>query len=182
MLEDHHRIGIGDRRQQHALRVVGRCRLDHLEARYVAEPGFEALAVLCRSARTGAGRKSHDDRHRHLAAEHEAHLRRLIDDLLHGERGEVGELELEDRPHTGHRSAHCDARATELGDRRVHHAIGTEALHQIARHLKSAAINADILTHEEHALIRLHGDRHGLLNRLSVAQFAGQRIHQAVSV
>ena len=182
VLEDHHRIGIGDRRQQHALRVVRRGRLDHLQARHMAKPRLEALAVLRRRAGAGSGGKPHDHRHRDLAAEHEAHLRRLVDDLLHRERCEIGELELEDRPHAGHRRADGDAGTAELGDRRIHDALRAEALDEIARDLKGAAINADILAHQEDALIRLHGNRHGFLDRLGIAQFAGRRVHQAGSV
>ena len=172
VLEDHHRIGIGDRREQHALGVMRRRRLDDLQARHMAEPGFEALAVLRGRARAGAGRKAHHDRHRHLAAQHEAHLRRLVDDLLHRQRREIGELELEDRPHAGHRRTDGDARAAKLGDRRVHHAVGAEALDQIARHLEGAAIDADVLAHQEDALVGFHGDRHGFLDGLRIAQLA----------
>ena len=40
----------------------------------------------------------------------------------------------------------------EFGDRRVHHPVFAEAVHQIARHLEGAAIDADVLAHEEDAL------------------------------
>ena len=102
--------------------------LHDLQAGDVAEPGLEALAVLGGGAGAGAGGHPHDQRHRGLAAEHVAQLGRLVDDLLHRERGEVGELELEDRPQAGQRRADGDAGAAELGDRRVHHPVGAEAV------------------------------------------------------
>ena len=46
VLEHDHRIGVLDRREQHALDVFRRRRLDHLQARDMGVPGFDALAVL----------------------------------------------------------------------------------------------------------------------------------------
>ncbi len=186
VLVDHHRIGILDGREQHALHIVRSGRLDHLQAWHMAEPCLEALAVLRGSARAGTGGKAHDDRHRNGAAQHVAHLGGLVDDLLHGERREIGELELEDRTHASHGCTDCDASAAQLRDRRIHHALGAEAFHQIAGDLESAAIDADVLAHEEHALIALHGNGHGFLDGLRVAQFTrgclDLRVHQACSV
>ena len=143
----------------------------------MAEPCFEALAVLRGRARAGTGGKAHHDWHRNFAAEHEAHLGCLVDDLLHRQRREIRELEFEDRPQAGHRRADCDARAAKLGDRRVHHAVGAEALDEVARHLEGAAIDADVLAHQEDALVGFHGDRHGLLDGLRIAEFARYRVH-----
>ena len=148
----------------------------------MAEPGLEALAVLRRRTGAGAGGKAHHHGNRNLAAQHEAHLRRLVDDLLHGERGEVGKLELEDRPHAGEGGTDSDARAAQFRYRRVDHPIGAETLDQIAGDLEGAAIDADILAHQEDAFVHLHGDRHGFLDRLGVAQFTHHRVHHACSV
>ncbi len=85
---------------------------------------------------------------------------------------EIGELEFEDRPHAGQRRADRDAGAAEFGDRRVHHPILAEALDEIAGDLEGAAVDADVLAHQEDPVVRLHGDRHRLLNRLGVSEFA----------
>ena len=173
MLEDDHRVGVLERRQQQPLGVGGRRGLHHLEAGDVAEPGLEALAVLGGGAGAGARRHPHHQRHRGLAAEHVAQLRRLVDDLLHRERGEVGELELEDRAQAGQRRADRDAGAAELGDRRVHHPVRAEAVDEIAGHLEGAAVDADVLAHQDHPLVALEGDPHRVADRLGVAHLAG---------
>ncbi len=127
VLEDQHRVRIVDRREQQALGVVRRRRLHDLEARHVREPRFEALAVLRRGAGARAARQPHDHRHARLAAEHEADLRRLVDDLLHRQRDEIRELDLEHRPHAGQRGADRRAGDAQLADRRVDHALAAEA-------------------------------------------------------
>ena len=172
MLEDDHRVGILERGEQQALGVGGRRRLHHLQPRDVAEPGLEALAVLGGGAGARARGHAHDQRHRGLAAEHVAQLRRLVDDLLHRERREVRELELEDRPQAGQRRADRDAGAAELGDRRVDDPVGAEAVDEVARHLEGAAVDADVLAHQDHAPVALDRDRHGVADRLGVAHFA----------
>ena len=182
MLEDHDRVWIGDSGKQHALDVMRRRRLDHLQAGHVAEPGFQALAVLRGGTRAGTGRETHHHRNRNLAAQHEAHLGGLVDDLLHGERGEIGKLELENGTQAGQRRTHGDAGAAQFGNRRVHDTVGTETLDQIAGDLEGAAIDADILAHQEDALILLHGDRHGFLDGLGIAQFTHCDVHHATSV
>ena len=80
----------------------------------MAEPGFEALAVLRGRARAGARREPHHQRHRDFAAQHEADLGRLVDDLLHRQRGEIGELEFEDRPHARQRRTDGNAGTAEF--------------------------------------------------------------------
>ena len=50
----------------------------------------------------------------------------------------------------------------QLGDRRVHHPLGAEALDQVAGHLEGAAIDADVLAHQEDAFVGLHGVRQAL--------------------
>jgi hypothetical protein len=45
-------------------------------------------------------------------------------------------------------------------------------MHQIARHLKGAAIDTDVFAHQEHAFIGFHGLRQGFLNGGGKTEFA----------
>ena len=148
----------------------------------MSEPRLKALAVLGCSTRARTGGEAHDDRHRNLAAQHEAHLRGLVDDLLHGEGGEIRELELEDRPHSGDGCANGDACTAELGDRHVDHPLGAEALDEVARHLEGATIDADVLAHQEDARIAFQRDGHGFLDGLRIAEFTNGGVHHCCSV
>jgi hypothetical protein len=51
---------------------------------------------------------------------------------------------------------------------------------EIARHLKGAAIDADVFAQQEHARVRLHGLSQRFLDRLGIAQFAERRVHAAM--
>ena len=144
----------------------------------MGEPGIERLRMLRGGPGAGTGRKAHDERHVHLAAQHEAELRRLVDDLLHRKRGEVGELELEHRLAAGECGTNGDTGLAELRDRRVHHAVLAIAVHEVARHLEGAAIDADVLTHQEDGRVGIHRLGKRLLDGLRVSELA----HHAASL
>jgi len=187
VLENHHRVGIGDGGQQQSLGVVRGRRLHHLQAGHMRQPRLQALAVLRGRPGAGAGREAHHQRHRYRAAQHVAQLGRLVDDLFHGECREVRELELEHRPHPGQRRPHRNACAAQLGDWRVHYAVLAEPLHQVAGDLECAAVDADVLAHQEHPRVGLQRDCQRLVDRLRVAQLAHaglgrQRVHHAACV
>ena len=55
-----------------------------------------------------------------------------------------------------HRRADRHADDRLLGDRRVHHALGAEALDEALRDLEGAAVDADVLAEHEDALVALH--------------------------
>ena len=135
--------------------------------------------MLCRGTRAGSGGKAHDERHVHLAAQHIAELCRLVHDLLHGERREVGKLKLEHRLAARQRRANRDARLAQFRDRRVHHAVLAVAVHEVARDLEGAAIDADVLAHQENRRVCVHRLRQRFLDRLGIGQLACA--HQAAS-
>ena len=64
VLEDQHRVGILQRRPQHAARVLERRRRQHLDAGNVRIPAFEAVRMLRRELAAGAGRHADDQRAR----------------------------------------------------------------------------------------------------------------------
>ena len=138
----------------------------------MGEPRLEALAVLRGEADAAALRPAHHQRHARLAAQHEAEFRRLIDQHVHGQRHEIENLDLHDGAHAGDGGA--DAAADEGGfrDRRVAHALFSEALDQPFRHLEDAAGQADILAHEEHAVVALHFAVDRFVQRFDEGDFA----------
>ncbi len=177
MLEDHDRIRVFDGCKQHALGIIRRRRLDNLQSRYVTEPRFKTLAVLSCSAGAGTSGKAHDQRYRHRTAKHVTDFRSLIDNLFHRKRGKIRKLELEDRAHACQCRADGNASTAEFRDRSVHHPVLSETVHEVPGYLKGTAIDADVLAHKEHAIIGLHGNCHGFLDRLRIAQLADHLVH-----
>ena len=70
-----------------------------------------------------------------------------------GQRDEVGELELDDRPLAHPGGADRGADEALLGDRRVHHALLAELLDETLRDAERAAEVADVLAEQEDALV-----------------------------
>ncbi len=97
MLEEDHRVVVPDGRGEQALGVVGGRRGDHDQAGDVREPRLEALRMLRGEAHARARHRQHRDRQLRRAAEHEAHLRHLVGDLVHALADEVHEHQVDDR-------------------------------------------------------------------------------------
>ena len=81
---------------------------------------LHALAVERAAARGAARGQAHRDRARHAGP---IEMRgRLVDDLVEGDRREVGELHFDDRPHALDGGAHGAADHGVFADRAVEHA------------------------------------------------------------
>jgi hypothetical protein len=132
---------------------------DHHQPRHVHEPGLERLRVLRRRGAPDADRHPDDGRHAALAAEHEAVLRRLVDDLVHRAQREVDHPHLDHRLEPGQRHAHRGADDRGLGDRRVDHALRAEALGLQPAVLAEDAAAAEVLAQRHHARVGLHRQR-----------------------
>ena len=91
------------------------------------EPGLEALGVLGGHADAVGDRPAQHHRHRDLAAAHVAPLGGVVGDLVHGQRHEVEDLQLDDGPAADERPADAAAGDGGLGDRRVDHPLRAEA-------------------------------------------------------
>ena len=91
------RVVVLDRRREQALRVERVRRHHDDEPRDVREQRLEALRVLRAEADAAAADHADHERQRRRAAHHEAQLRGLVHDLVEGDAGEVGELQLDDR-------------------------------------------------------------------------------------
>jgi hypothetical protein len=101
-----------------------------------------------------AAGQAHGDVHRQpLAVEH---LARDVDDLVKAAGDEVGELHLADRAQPDDGGTDRRADDPRLGERRVHHPFGTELLDEAVGDLERAAVDADVLAHEQDAVVPAH--------------------------
>mmetsp|Transcript_7939 Transcript_7939/g.32156 ORF Transcript_7939/g.32156 Transcript_7939/m.32156 type:complete len:421 (+) Transcript_7939:335-1597(+) len=146
------------------LRVVGR---EHLEARDGHVPGREALGVLGADARRGAVGPAEHDRAGDGARGHVQRLGRGVDDVVDGLHRKVKRHELDDWLEAHHRGAARQAGETRLGDGRVPHAVGAEALQEPLRDLVRALVVANLLAHHEDLLVAFHLLGQGAVERVA---------------
>ena len=148
----------------------------HLQPRDVAHPGVEALAVLGGAAAGGAEGGAEHHRHLELAAGHVVRLGGLVDELVHHQRQEVAEHEVDHRTHAGHGGADRHAGEAGFADGRVAHPFGAELLDQAGEHLEGGAGLGDVLAQDEHARVAAHllGER--LVDGLGEGDGAGRTL------
>ena len=116
----------------------------------------------------GAARHADDERHVDLAVRHVMQLRGVVDDLVDGEKAEVDRHQLDHRLQPRHRRADAGADDDGLGDRRVLHALVAVLIEEALGDGVRTAVRADVLTHEEDALVVLELEAQRLTQRLSV--------------
>ena len=165
------RVRVGDRGAEEPGGIGRGGRHDHLQPGHVREPGLQALRVLRAAALAGAALRPQHQRHRQLAARHEVRLRRLVDELVEGERDEVDEHDLDHRPQARLRRADRDPGDRRLADRRVADALGAELLGQPGGRAPRAALG-DVLAEDEDALVVAHLLGQRLRDRLEVRRLA----------
>ena len=100
-----------------------------------------------------------------VAAHHEAELRGLVHDLVEGDAGEVGELQLDDRPQPGERRADPAADEAALGQRRVADPLGAEPLVEALGGAEEPADPADVLADHDHVRVGLELELERLADR-----------------
>ena len=83
-------------------------------------------------------------------------LRRLIDHLVHRQRDEVAEHDVDHRSHAGHRRADPDAGDARFRNRRIDHALGAELLYQPRQNFERRARLGDIFADDENRGIAAH--------------------------
>ena len=95
VLEEEHRIRVGDGSADEPFRIFGRSRYDHLEPRYVAKPGFRAL----RMKRPGADSPTKGGAYRDVEWRIPSIVRRckVVDDLIEPTGDKIGVLHFYDR-------------------------------------------------------------------------------------
>src|ERR1700758_1128393 len=105
--------------------------------------------------------------YRQLAAGHEVGLRRLIDELVEGEREEVDEHDLHHRPQAGLGGADGDPAHGALADGGVEHALAAEAISQaLGGQIRTSL--GHILADHDAPLVGRHRLRQRAVDRLDV--------------
>src|SRR3954469_6274212 len=173
VLEEAHGIGVADRADQQALRVGGRGRRHHLQARNLKEPGLRVLGVERAAGEAAARGQADHHRHRHSLAV--MHLRRDVDKLIEAAGDEVRELHLAHRPHALGRRADGGADDRALGERGIQHALRAELLVEAVGDLERATKRADVLAQAEDRRVAAHLLPQSLRDRLQVRQLPGRR-------
>src|SRR5579872_2939047 len=79
-----------------------------------------------------------------------------IDNLVEGAPDEIHELKFSHRTHACKGSAVGSAHDGRLGDRRIDHALGTEAVDKSVSHFESASIDTDVLADAEDSRVAFH--------------------------
>ena len=153
VLEQEHGVGILERGEQHPVSVGDRRRRQSLDARHVGIPPLEAVRMLGGHLAAAAGRHPHDQWNAELAARHVPDRGGVVHDLVERKQAEVDRHDLDDRPHPAHRGADPRADERRLAQGRVADPVGPELLEEPVGDRKGAAVAADVLTHEEDALV-----------------------------
>ena len=174
-LAEEHRVGIADRLGQHPLRVARGRRHDDLQARRVGVLRLMGVGVQLGGAHVAAPRRTNDHRHGVGALRAVGVARDLTLDLVEGLAAEAQELQLGDRDHPA--AGEADGRSDDdrLGQRHIDHALGAEALLQTLGGAEDAAVDADVLTEHDHALVGLQRGAERGADRLDHRHLGHQR-------
>src|SRR5205814_7256138 len=143
-----------------------RPRRDHLEPRDVSEGRLDALRVI--EGAVDASAPGGPDHHRHVevAGGAVAEARRLLDDLVHGRRDEIGELDLSDWAHPIDRRADRNPHDAGFRERRVDHPELAVFLVETVTGQADAATIADVFPDQKDARVTRHLLVHALSDRL----------------
>jgi hypothetical protein len=109
--------------------------------------------VLGGELAAGAGRHADHQRHAELVARHVTHGSGIVEDLVEREQAEIHRHQFDDRTHAGHRGADAGAGEARLRQRRVPDPLGPELGEQPVADRVAPAVAADVLTHQEDALV-----------------------------
>ena len=110
--------------------------------------------------------------HGHPSAGHVAPFGGVVDDLVHRQGDEVGDLQLDHGTAADDGGADACTGNAGLRDRRVDHAPGPELLEQARGDLEQPAQAGDVLADHEHLLVAAHLLVQRLVERLAHRQLA----------
>ncbi len=119
--------------------------------------------MLGTETRAGAVAGAHNQRASELAVRHVARLGHFVGDKVPAHRQEIGEHDLGDRPHAGHRRTHRRAEDRFLRNRRIDHPLRAELFQQAHGRLEDAAGGGNVLADKGDPLVAHHllGDTGG---------------------
>ena len=95
----------------------------------------------------------------------------LVDHLVHGERQEIAEHDVDDRAQARHRGADANAGEAGFGNRSVEHALGAEFFHQPGKHLERRSRFGDVFAEDAHTRVAPHFFGEGFANGLRESEF-----------
>src|SRR5215207_9496347 len=166
--QEDHGVGVPDRRQHHALDVVrGHGRHD-LETGEVSVEALQGVRMLGRELDASAVGAPDHERHLYLSAREIAHLGGVLDDLVRRQEREVPGHHLDYGPHPHHRHADRGARKPVLGDGHVHYPPWPVLVVEAIGYEVGAAVDADVLAHEDDVLVPIELVDHRLPQGLAV--------------
>ena len=84
------------------------------------------------------------------------HLRSLVHDLIHRQRDEITEHDVDYGTHAGHGTPHSQSGNTCFRDRCINHTRGPKLFDQSYKHLESSAGFGHIFAHDENTWITTH--------------------------
>src|SRR5712692_8181192 len=97
---------------------------------------MQRLRVLRRGAASRPHRGTHHHRNFPFAAGHVVNLRRLVEDLVHGEPHEVAKHDVDNGTHSGHCRANGETGETGFGDWGIEYSVFAELIDQTDHDLK----------------------------------------------
>ena len=145
---------VADRGLDQSLGIVGRRGADDLQTRGVHEPHLGILRVKRAAVDVASAGSTQDQRGGRSPAV--VRFCGHVDDLIEGAADEVHELEFGHGTQSGKRGAKGSAHDGRLGNRRINHALGAEAVDEAFGDFKSAAVDADVLAQAEDGGVTLH--------------------------
>ena len=156
VLQEDDRVVVADGALQEPLGVGRGGRVGHVHAGAVHEVGFQRLGVLGRQLAAAAAR--HADHHGKvdLAAEHVADLGHVVDDLVHGQQGEVDRHQFGHRPQAPHGRADGDADDGVLRDGGILDPLLAEFGQKPPGHLEGPLVERHVLPQTHHRRVAAH--------------------------
>src|ERR1019366_9040001 len=150
VLAEDDRVIYGHSLEQHAVGILYRGGRHDDQARIMRVDCLHALAMERTTARSAAAGQANRDR----AGDPGSPMQggRLIDDLVEGGRGEIGELHFDNRPHSLNGRTHRQSEHCIFANGGVYYPAG-ESLRQILGCLERTAESAYILAVNKHARI-----------------------------
>ena len=170
VLQKDNRIVVADRRLQQSLGVVGCGGFNDLEARRVYVGHLRVLGVKRAAAKAASRGGANDQRHGPSPAE--AALGGKVRDLVERAGHEIRELHFDDRPQAVDGCPCSGPHDGRLRQRCVDHSPLAEALQKTLRYLEGAAVDGDVLAHDEDGLVTLHFFPKALANRFHVGHLS----------
>ncbi|MEJ2500926.1 MAG: hypothetical protein P8Y65_07370 [Campylobacterales bacterium] len=171
IFEDQYRIGVGERQQEHIVRVLHRSRGENLEAGNVRVPALQTVRMLSGKLFSGPRRRADDEGDADRSAGHVPQRRGVVHDLVECEEAEIDGHDLDDGAHSVHRGPDARPGKARFAQRGVENALGSEPFQQPFADGIAAAVAADVLTGEKDPLILFHRFLDGVVYGIAVGCF-----------